>query len=197
MKTSDGVRYAATHVSGIDLGRDICQLSVPGLRMQGLPLAGSGSVAVGDAVLVAGNPKGLEATFSRGIVSAIRSNPDVIQIDAPISAGSSGGPVVNESGEVIGVATSSLTQGQNLNFAAPLFKNFAFRELNWPIESASKPGISDAELNGFKGRPKLVEEELTRANPRTDKIGANPSSSGRRGPLTRPVWSSSRIALTR
>jgi len=129
---------------------------------------------VGDTVLVAGNPKGLEATFSRGIVSAIRSNPDLIQIDAPISAGSSGGPVVNESGEVIGVATSSLTQGQNLNFAAPLLKNFAFRELNWPIESASKLGISDAELNGFKGRPKLVEEELTRANPRTDKIGGQP-----------------------
>jgi hypothetical protein len=174
VKTSDGVRYAATHVSGIDLERDFCLLTVPGLRMRGLSLAERGSVAVGDTVLVAGNPRGLEATFSRGIVSAIRSNPDLIQIDAPISPGSSGGPVVNESGEVIGVATSSLREGQNLNFAVPFFKEFAFRELNWPIESASKLGISDAELNGLKGRPRLVEEEKTRADPRTDKIRGQP-----------------------
>ncbi len=170
VKTSDGVRYAATHVSGIDLERDICLLTVPGLRMRGLSLAERGSVAVGDTVLVAGNPRGLEATFSRGIVSATRSSPDLIQIDAPISPGSSGGPVVNESGEVVGVATSSLIQGQNLNFAVPLFKEFAFRGLNWPIESASKLGISDAELNALKGRPRLVEEEETLADPRTDEI---------------------------
>lgn len=174
VKTSEGVRYATTEVSGIDLGRDICQLSVPGLRIRGLPLAGGGSVAVGDTVLVAGNPRGLESTFSRGIVSAIRSSPDLIQIDAPMSPGSSGGPVVNESGEVIGVATSSFREGQNLNFAVPLFKDFAFRELNWPIESASKLGISDAELDGLKGQPRLVEEEKTLANPRTDKLQGQP-----------------------
>lgn len=174
VKMSDGVRYAATRVSEIDLGNDICLLTVPGLQLRGLPLASRGSVAVGDPVLVAGNPRGLEATFSRGIVSAIRSRPDRIQIDAPISAGSSGGPVMNEAGEVIGVATSSLRQGQNLNFAVPLFKDFTFRRLDWPIEAASKLAVSDAELDGLKGRPRLVKAEQTLADTRTHEIEGRP-----------------------
>jgi hypothetical protein len=64
----------------------------------------------------------LEGTFSNGIVSGIRRyGPDVfIQMTAPISPGSSGGPVVNAKGLVIGVATSTFTKGQNLNFAVPI-----------------------------------------------------------------------------
>lgn len=65
-------------------------------------------IAVGDDVIVAGNPWGLEGTFSKGIVSGLRHNPERLQIDAAISPGSSGGPVLNMRGEVIGIATSSL-----------------------------------------------------------------------------------------
>lgn len=69
-----------------------------------------------------GNPEGLEGTFSRGNISAIRNREGLIQITAPISHGSSGGPVLDERGEVIGVAASIFTQGQNLNFAVPVSK---------------------------------------------------------------------------
>ncbi len=65
---------------------------------------------------------GLEKTVSEGIVSAIRKMPqlgDIIQISAPISPGSSGGPVFNTSGVVIGVARATYRTGQNLNFAVP------------------------------------------------------------------------------
>lgn len=72
-------------------------------------------MAVGDTVYVAGNPEGLEGTFSQGIISAVRGR--YIQITAPISHGSSGGPVLNQKGEVIGIAASSFNEGQNLNFA--------------------------------------------------------------------------------
>ena len=65
---------------------------------------------------------GLEQTVSDGIVSATRDVPgfgNIIQITAPLSSGSSGSPVVNLKGEVIGVATFIVTEGQNVNFAVP------------------------------------------------------------------------------
>jgi tetratricopeptide (TPR) repeat protein len=65
---------------------------------------------------------GLEQTLSEGVVSAIRKTPpfgEILQITAPISRGSSGSPVVNMKGEVVGIATFLLKEGQNLNFAIP------------------------------------------------------------------------------
>jgi tetratricopeptide (TPR) repeat protein len=81
---------------------------------------------VGESVVVIGNPLGLEATASNGIVSAVREiepHGKVIQITCPISPGSSGSPVLNMRGEVIGVATFNIGSqegGQNLNFAIPI-----------------------------------------------------------------------------
>ena len=77
---------------------------------------------VGEAVVVIGAPEGLSNTVSTGIVSAIRriDGRTLVQISAPISHGSSGGPVLNMRGEVIGVSVSVLSEGQNLNFAVPV-----------------------------------------------------------------------------
>jgi Trypsin-like peptidase domain len=76
---------------------------------------------VGQEVAAFGNPKGLEGTLSTGIVSGLRSDDKswYIQITAPISPGSSGGPVVNLDGVVVGVASFYIGEGQNLNFAMP------------------------------------------------------------------------------
>ncbi|HVS83949.1 MAG TPA: S1C family serine protease [Pyrinomonadaceae bacterium] len=81
----------------------------------------SGPVEIGDTVFAVGNPEGLEGTFSQGIVSALRGT-DYIQVTAPISHGSSGGPVLNKYGQVIGVAIGVIEEGQNLNFAIPVSK---------------------------------------------------------------------------
>jgi tetratricopeptide (TPR) repeat protein len=78
---------------------------------------------VGESVIVIGNPLGLEATVTNGIVSAIREVKPfgkVIQITCPISPGSSGSPLINMKGEVVGVATFQILNGQNLNFAIPI-----------------------------------------------------------------------------
>jgi hypothetical protein len=76
---------------------------------------------VGDTVFVVGNPLGLEGTFSTGIISGVRHIDDdsILQMTAPISPGSSGGPVMDSSGVVIGIAEATFTSGQNLNFAVP------------------------------------------------------------------------------
>ena len=77
--------------------------------------------AVAEQVVVIGSPLGLEQTVSDGIVSAIRQYKSglVYQISAPISPGSSGSPVANMRGEIIGVASFQSIKGQNLNFAIP------------------------------------------------------------------------------
>jgi S1-C subfamily serine protease len=97
------------------------------LRVQahGLPvvsLGDSDAMRPGDSVVAIGNPLGLEDTVSNGLVSARRTldaGVEVLQISAPIAPGSSGGPIFNDRGEVIGVATAVLEQGQNLNFGMP------------------------------------------------------------------------------
>src|ERR1044072_763878 len=76
----------------------------------------------GESIVVIGNPFGLEGSVTNGIVSAVRDTPGfgrIIQITAPISPASSGSPVVNMEGQVIGVATLQVAGGQSVNFAIP------------------------------------------------------------------------------
>ena len=92
------------------------------IKTHPLTISASEQINVGERIYVLSNPKGLAGTISTGIVSGgIRRSKDteLLQIDAPISPGSSGGAVLNASGEVIGIATASLSGGQNLNFAVP------------------------------------------------------------------------------
>jgi hypothetical protein len=117
-----GVSYDVFGTVAIDSERDLCVIRVSNRKGPRLTLASNGPLAVGDEVYVAGNPEGLEGTFSQGIVSSIRQINHVryIQITAPLSPGSSGGPVLNRRGQVVGVATAGLSSGQNLNFAVPV-----------------------------------------------------------------------------
>lgn len=76
----------------------------------------------GDVVYALGNPEGLEKSISQGVVSARRefAGHQILQISSAISPGSSGGPVLNSSGELVGIAVAILKEGQNLNFAIPV-----------------------------------------------------------------------------
>ena len=76
--------------------------------------------SIADRIMVVGSPMGLEQTVSEGIVSAFREMPvigKVFQLSAPISPGSSGSPVINMKGKVVGVVSFQAVKGQNLNFA--------------------------------------------------------------------------------
>jgi len=123
VKTAKGKVHPITMIVGEDKESDIIRASVNISLESVRPLSVSISTPeVGERVAVIGSPLGLERTVSDGIVSAIREIPafwKIYQISAPISAGSSGSPVVNMKGEVIGVATFQFVEGQNLNFAIP------------------------------------------------------------------------------
>ncbi len=140
--------YKVEGVIAADPDLDLALLSVPTLEARPLRLAALESVSVGDIVYAIGNPRGLEGTFSNGIISAVRKTEkeNFIQITAPISPGSSGGPVVNSNGEVIGVATLTSKVGQNLNFAVSSAHLARMLETNEPpqsLESAAEDSQSD------------------------------------------------------
>jgi len=123
IKTADEKTYPITYIVAGDEQNDLIRLSVNIPSPDVYPLSLSKTIPeVGERIIVYGSPLGLENTVSDGIVSAIRDIPDygrIIQITAPISPGSSGSPVLNMQGEVIGIASFQMVEGQNLNFAIP------------------------------------------------------------------------------
>lgn len=125
-------RTAQAAVVGADPTTDLAALRVDIRPLHELPLADDSGVHVGDEVLALGNPYGLEGSVSKGIVSAVnRRNvyaegglyESLIQTDAAISPGSSGGPLVNMRGEVIGIASAIATRTggyDGVGFAIPV-----------------------------------------------------------------------------
>ena len=115
--------YNIEGVTTTDKTNDLALLKVTTYGIKPLSLGDSDAVRIGETVYVAGNPKGLEGTFSDGIISSLRDKDtkERLQMTAPISPGSSGGPVLNRKGEVIGVsfAVYKSLDAQNLNFAIP------------------------------------------------------------------------------
>jgi len=111
IKFNDG-RERTAKVIGRTADLDIALLQIEGSTVKNqepaLPLCVRKPATVGEDVIVIGNPLGLQATTTRGIVSGIRDEDgaSMIQIDAPVNPGNSGGPVVNYNGEVIGIVTS-------------------------------------------------------------------------------------------
>ena len=112
--------FEALEIAHISYGLDLALLRVS-RRGVPIPVSSAAGLEVGEKVVAIGNPRGLEGTVSEGIVSAIRNVEEfkMLQITAPISPGSSGGPVFSDIGTVIGVATSTLRDSQNINFAVP------------------------------------------------------------------------------
>ena len=123
IKTLDGKGriYQVSGVWDVDEDGDLALLAVdmPSERPRSTELA-SALPDEGEPIFVIGNPLKLEGSVSDGIVSAVREVPNVgriIQVTAPISRGNSGSPVFNMRGQVLGVVTIKVTNGQNINLA--------------------------------------------------------------------------------
>lgn len=111
----DGFRFAA------DWERDTCIVATSEDAGRAALLGKSARLAVGQRVYALGSPLGLDLTFSEGLVSRFPSTGNErIQFSAPISPGSSGGGLFDAEGRLIGLTTSSLREGQMLNFAVPV-----------------------------------------------------------------------------
>src|SRR5205809_2698100 len=137
--------YPAADVQllGSDSENDVAVLSIPESGVRPLPLGDISQVREGQRVVVIGFPRvdvlGAEAaTVTEGIVSAIR--PGLIQMQAPVNPGSSGGPVLSLKGEVVGIVRGTLRgEQQGLNFAAPI--NAAKPLLGAAVVGATPPPV--------------------------------------------------------
>jgi S1-C subfamily serine protease len=131
-QTSAGAAYNFEAVVVRSTDPDLAILKFSTTDVPHLQLGSSAEAVEGQKVLVIGSPEGLQGTVSDGIISAFRDNRTYIQITAPISPGSSGSPVLDESGQVIGMATLVFREGQNLNFAisSERIKSFLLNEIN-------------------------------------------------------------------
>lgn len=122
----DGKVFAEPRVLAYDYERDLALIKVEATDLKPLALAESvEEVRLGEKVIAMGNPEGLKRTVSDGIVSTLYRRLegfdfDHIQTTAPISKGSSGGPLLTMYGKVVGVNTLTYMAGQNLNFAVPI-----------------------------------------------------------------------------
>lgn len=123
VKTATGAMFKVTGIVAKDEKRDLAKIIID-TKDDSFPYLNLSPTVpkVGERIFVIGSPFGLESTVSDGLVSAIRTFPEIgniIQISAPISPGSSGSPVLNLNGQVVGVASFQFIKGQNLNFAIP------------------------------------------------------------------------------
>lgn len=114
----DGSTMPVQGVFGFDPNRDVAVVKASNVAAKPLTIGDSEKLQVGDKVIAIGSPLAIQNTLSDGLVSGIRNG--LIQTSTPISPGSSGGPLFNTHGEVVGVAVAQVIGAQNINFAVPI-----------------------------------------------------------------------------
>jgi S1-C subfamily serine protease len=133
-----------------DKENDLVILKARAKDMPVVNLGVVGKVNIGESVYVISSPVGLENTISDGLLSGIREideKREVLQITAPVSPGSSGGPVFNKNGEAIGVVTMLIKEAQNLNFAMPV------KLIKDKIGTKRATAIKESEIEDYERTP--------------------------------------------
>jgi len=152
--TKDGVRFADVSVLRDDARNDLALLSVPTKDLPGAPLSTAKEVAIGSRAIAIGCPLGFEYTLTEGIVSAQRNieGTRFLQMQTGIAPGSSGGPLFDQHGAVIGVNTAS--GGNSLNLAV------AVAEVKKLLEAPR----SEKPLAHFEQGPRMASLETEGAD---------------------------------
>jgi S1-C subfamily serine protease len=147
---SDGNSYPAK-VLGSDALADLAVLSISSMPsgLTPLTLVSSETLQVGDPVVAVGSPYGLSGTLTTGVISAVGRTiteetsssqsgltiPDLIQTSTAINPGNSGGPLIDYSGQVVGITTAGISNSESLGFAIP--SDTIMRELSSLVTSGS------------------------------------------------------------
>lgn len=120
VEEQDGTKFTATVIHA-DIRRDFAILKPEGIRpfTTVLPLLLGNTPAVGEEIVVIGSPGGLKGTVTAGIVSQIYGD-GMIQLNVSVNPGNSGGPVFDQEGRVIGMATLKYSKGDGIGFAIPV-----------------------------------------------------------------------------
>jgi S1-C subfamily serine protease len=155
-------------VVGQDPDTDVAvvRISAPnGTPLRAARLGDSDKLQVGQLVVAIGSPVGLQSTVTAGIVSALhRTLPgyggqmieDIIQTDAAVNPGNSGGPLVDSSGAVIGINVAVVQQAQGLSFAIPI------NTVNWVASRLMKDGEVRRPVMGIAAQSGMLPQSLRR-----------------------------------
>ncbi len=189
VRKTDGTSFDAVEVMAHDLPQDYAILKVATSRQPTVLLGDSDLPKIGARVYVIGNPQGLENTVTDGLLSGrrmLKEGVPLLQISAPISTGSSGSPVFDAEGRVIGVAVSRVVDGQNLNFAIPI------NSLKGELTRTAGRTLSelDATVALEEALAALNEDDLDQATELYEKVARSPHD-----PRTRRLAASLALSL--
>jgi hypothetical protein len=125
VQLASGDKFDSFSILAFDERKDLAIIKVAGFDLPPINLGNSNSIQVGEPTLVIGSPRGLQGSVTTGVISSIRDDPfgggfEMIQTDAAVNPGNSGGPLVNQKGEVVGMICSKMRGTENLNFAIPI-----------------------------------------------------------------------------
>jgi S1-C subfamily serine protease len=184
IKWVDGSQDSAAVVAnggGSSPQTDLALLEVRGVRGKVLDLK-EARPDVGVDIVAIGAPKGLEFSLTRGVVSGLRDDGEILQIDAPINPGNSGGPVLDQTGCVVGVATFKLTDSEGLNFAVATtsIQRFIANPMASAPRSPSDPPSEEAPVASNSGTAPSVTPtcwfQMTSGSTRLDPSHCSVSS---------------------
>ena len=174
-KLGDGRIFHLLAIHAYDAERDIAIFQLGRKTSKGIERArdlpyltlSTEDAQIGERIATIGSPEGLSNSVADGLVSAIRgeSGQKYLQISAPISPGSSGGPVFNLKGEVLAISSFQLVEGQNLNFAIPVGEISKLRDLraNLSLEQVYwQNHLSPASRAAARTPPTNEPQESTR-----------------------------------
>ena len=121
VKLVDGTQFDSLHAQLAD-GRDLAVFQLPAENCPHIPAGDSRGLMQGERLYTVGNPQGLAYTVTSGIFSGNRGNgaQRLLQTDAPINQGNSGGPLITEAGQVVGINTMVMNGAQGIGFAIPI-----------------------------------------------------------------------------
>ena len=170
VRLPSGDSFDRVIVRAYDEAKDVAIIQVPAFRLPTVLLGNSDSVQQGDTVILLGSPLGLTGTATTGIVSAIRQMDGfrLFQTDAAANPGNSGGPMLNDRGEVVGILTSGIKSAENLNFVVPInyARGLATVNEGLPLEQFARmfpePSTASSSPNAGAEPPSPIGGERTR-----------------------------------
>lgn len=174
IKTYSGDEYNA-FVIGLDKDQDIAVLGVSGIEFPYLTVADKSTMNTGDDIYAIGAPKSMAYTLTKGVISAKERTVgrySYIQIDAPINKGNSGGPLLNDSGMVLGVNTLKMDDSEGIGLAIPMEAVCKYlKELGLELSESGN-------VSGAVAVPDVEEETTTATQNKPQKTKPVPAETG-------------------
>lgn len=173
-----GDEYQAT-IIGLDESKDIAVLAIEGVNFAYLPIADISTTKIGDDVYAIGAPKSMAYTLTKGVISAkerIVGRNSYIQIDAAINEGNSGGPLLNDSGQVLGMNTLKMSDSEGIGLAIPAnviceylnelgieldSSGNVVNEVSLPTEDTTEPTQSNSDDKTQNDKPSSESESIS------------------------------------